>query len=95
MTKISIRNLKQIDGSGIIFRMYGNPGTSYSSIFVALCQMSVALLGSSRDVPVYTSNKFATIDWVKGSTASYTEVAEVQGITMTYSILSNQKVALI
>ena len=95
MTEISIRNLKQIDGSGIICRRYGNPGTSYSSIFVALCQMSVALLGSSRDVSVYTSNKFATIDWVKGSTVSYTEVAEVQGITMTYSILSNQKVALI
>ena len=54
--------------------------------------MSVALLGSSRDVPVYTSNKFATIDSVKGSTASYTEV---QGITMTYSKLSNQKVPLI
>ena len=95
MTEISIRNLKQIDGSETICRMYGNPGTSYPSIFVALCQMSVALLGSSRDVPVYTSNKFATIDWVKGSTVSYMEVAEVQGIAMTYSILSNRKVALI
>ena len=83
MTEISIRNLKQIDGSETICHMYGNPGTSYPSIFVALCQMSVALLGSSRDVPVYTSNKFATIDWVKGSTVSYTEVAEVQVITMT------------
>ena len=95
MTEISIRNLKQIDGSETICHMYGNPGTSYPSIFVALCQMSISLLGSSRDVPVYTSNKCATIDWVKGSTASYTEVAEVQGITMTYSILSNQMVALI
>ena len=95
MTEISIPNLKQIDGSETICRMYGNPGTSYPSIFVALCQMSVALLGSSRDVPVYTSSKFAAIDWVKGSTASHMEVAEVQGIIMTYSILSNQKVALI
>ena len=95
MTEISICNLKQIDGSETICRMYGNPGTSYPSIFVALCQISIALLGSSRDVPVYKSNKFATIDWVKGNTSSYAEVAEVQGITMTYSILSNQKVALI
>ena len=87
--------MKQIDGSETICCMHWNPDTSYPSIFVALCQMSVALLGSSRDIPVYTSNKFATIDWVKGSTASYTEVAEVQGITMTYSKLSNQKVPLI
>ena len=47
--------------------------------------MSVALPGSSRDVPVYinTSNKIAITDCGKESTASYMEVAEVHGVTMT------------
>ena len=47
--------------------------------------MSVALPGSSRDVYVYinASNKIAATDFVKESAASYMEVAEVQGITMT------------
>ena len=67
--------------------MYANPAAnSYPSIFIVLYLMIVALPGSSGDTLIYinTSNKFATIDLVKDITTSYTEVAEVQGITMTY-----------
>ena len=50
-----------------------------------LCQMSVVLLGSSRDVLVYinASNKITKIYLVKESTASYIEVAEVQDVSTT------------
>ena len=59
--------------------------------FVAL---SVALSGSIRDVPVYTSNKTASIDWYEEH--SYIKINEVQVITITYvSHRSNQKVPLI
>ena len=48
--------------------MYRNSEANpYQSIFVELYQMSIALPGSSMDVPVYinTSNKVSTIDLVR------------------------------
>ena len=55
------------------------------SLLLCNYQMSVALPGSSRDVYVYisASNKIAATDFVKESTASYIEVAQVQGVSMT------------
>ena len=66
----------------VYVRMYTNQAAnSYQFTFVALHQMSVALPGSSRDLPVYTntSNKITTIDLARGVQL---EIAEVQGVTI-------------